>query len=114
MSAACSLCHGVGRRFGLAAPPGERVMCARCDGTGREPVAKPYETWAWVEKTPDGQEGVLCAEVPFLGIDGPIPLQSRQLKLAQVLRSVAQLHADRSGRPVRLVHLVEAEEVERL
>lgn len=63
--------------------------------------------WAWVVEEPDGRVGIIGAG-PVRG--GQLPLQSRNRLLVERLRDVAEAHGRAAGSPVRMVHLVEADD----
>ena len=69
-----------------------------------------YECWAWLVAEADGSEGVIAAALP--GMPGLSVLQARSKRLAMAMTCIAEGHAHASGRPVRLVHLVEVEVAE--
>lgn len=71
------------------------------------------DLFAWVVKEPDGREGPVCAVVPGLG-PLAVPLVSMSRNVIDALSHVASLHADASGKPVRLVRFEEAETLKRL
>ena len=67
-----------------------------------------YELWAWLVQESDGTEGVITAGGLINGTFAN--LQSRQRALAERMRPLAEAHAEASGRPVRLAHLIEQSE----
>jgi hypothetical protein len=70
-----------------------------------------YEMYCWVVAEDDGTEGVICGLIPAmaqLGM-GPMPLQHHKREVAEQLRPLAESHGRLDNKPVRLVHLVEAE-----
>lgn len=70
------------------------------------------ELYAWVEVEPDGREGIIALIRPEFGMT---MLQNRNLDIAQnKMRAFAERHAQRSGRPVRLVKFVRTATVEEL
>jgi hypothetical protein len=71
------------------------------------------ELFAWLVKEDDGREGLIAAEVPEIGIT-PVPLVASNRQFMEAIAPIAQAHADRSGKPVRLVRFVEAETVKKL
>ena len=79
-------------------------------------MTAPYECWAWVESEESGQEGVVAARVDLPGAGATaLPLQNRcrDLVVNGLICVLAAQHARRTGRSVRLVHLVETTEEER-
>ena len=66
-----------------------------------------YELWAWVVREAGGREGVIAAILPGKERLGPMLLQSSRLEVAESMRSMAEQHHKASGKPVRLVHLLE-------
>lgn len=71
------------------------------------------ELYAWVEVEPGGGEGIIAAIImPEFGLSN---LQHRNLDIAQNrMRKFAELHAKKTGRPVRLVKFVRTATVEEL
>lgn len=67
------------------------------------------ELYAWVVKEADGREGIIAAAV--FG-SAPSQLVSCFKHVAAQLRPFAEIHAEGTGKPVRLVRFVEAETVE--
>jgi hypothetical protein len=67
-----------------------------------------YEMWAWLVDDVEG-DGVVAAVIPWRKELGPMTLQSRRREMAQALEVVALEHQKRTGRPVRLAHLVEVD-----
>jgi len=70
------------------------------------------ELFAWLEVEPNGDEGQIVTMVPSIGISGP--LQSRNRKVAEKLRPIAEKHQKDTGRPVRLAYFVRADTFEEL
>jgi hypothetical protein len=64
-------------------------------------------------KEDDGREGIVAVIIPSFQ-DAPIPLVTASRTTANEFAAYARLHADASGRPVRLVRFAEAETLEKL
>lgn len=58
-----------------------------------------YGCWVWLTKEDDGSEGVVTGMVPGIGA---VNLQGSRA-VVDVLEPLARAHAERTGRPVRLV-----------
>lgn len=70
-------------------------------------MSEPFEQWVWIETEPDGRNGMVVASIPILG-PGAFPLAHRREDIARdQFGPLAVLHSERSGNPVRLVHMKE-------
>jgi hypothetical protein len=70
------------------------------------PKAKPYELWAWLTFE-EGAWGIVAGMMP--GIPTVMPLMHRDRDIAERFKPLADAHAKKSGNPVRLAHLLEAQ-----
>ena len=60
--------------------------------------------WAWQEREPNGKHGVIAAYIPAMDVVGP--LMARAKWVADSMRPIAEAHALKTGRPVRLARFV--------
>lgn len=78
-------------------------------------MSAPYECWAWLVEEEDGREGViavaLASDHPLYVAVGPLlTLHTARYENAMKMRPFAMMHAETTGRPVRLAHLKEVAE----
>jgi hypothetical protein len=70
-------------------------------------MAKGDTLYAWQEQEPDGSWGTIAAVIPGIG-QGPLVMRD-SVSIARV-RPLAELHAQRTGHPVRCARFDLAEE----